>query len=1170
MKRNLLILLTVIFCVACMSLAACSPEIQTYTVTFESGGGQGTAPVVEPKKAGEKFAMPDNTFKYEGYDFAGWKTGDKTYQPQDTFTMPESNVVFTAQWVKKAVPAAPSFSQPSYSYDRLGGGALELPFALNGYNLIYIEIDGVRLPANVFFYNDQTQCIEIDAEYILAYADGTYEIMAFTDAEIYESATCTLEVYNSLETSFDPVTEKDFTFGVDKSVEFNVDFKTATVSELRQGDRVIESQYYNLQDNIFSVSADWLRHYYGKTEFTLVLSNNDRYSFSINSNVIFYTDYDVTTIHSDIQSNIGHNPLYQYTDNVSIVDAPENSQMQGKVLQFTPNTEDVTYSCNGIYTTRIPSSGMMWYDPGFAAGKYYAISFDYMTENTTVGEFSYKSVSGLWSDDLLLGAENDGKVHHYSKIVSYEELGEGVMLWAFFKGGSGKVYTDNMTIVELDGKPTVAAKTDWGMTGDCTIDFEPAGHLWTLECNGVEVSSDNYTQENGVLVMKESFMADLGVGTHTFTVVYPFAEQQFAVRIYDSTAADFVTKEAEYKHEVTGDIKMYGTFAEDLEIVSFKQMPKSYDSGYGGWEFVATDFNREYKEEVTLVTGIDDKGYLLLPETFLDKFYGTTVFEIEFSNGRVEEITITSNALMLDNKDESSLSGVLNGTPDLGSPLNSGFRGGEVEVRDDGTGNNALYVKSTAGAGEKNLYTVKLHDHVWAWYHVPGREGYLYRVKFDYQLTGIAEKEAYFFLLHDGNEDLASNFFGSGYETAANRDGEEIRWYMNADGQRHTLDTGWFTWKEVIRLMRIVLPSFTAEEGKEVMIDNFAVYETKDPLYGIQYNEEDGQLTIPLGGYKFEKLFINGEEVAVEETNGNIVVSADAMNKFPYGKISVTVQTASGNFKGELRKVGSGVAELTETSKTVNHNDESCKLAGTFTDSLTVVSLTRQGTNFWDTSKTTPTPMNTSYITVESDGLVLSKELIEQAYGTMKYNVVLSNGIELSFTLESNVLHYTNYDETYVHEESQGNVKYCQDTSMAEKVEYNGGHAIKYTPANATLPHSTAANNGSGSDNGIFTFSNLSLGNAWWWEYNFDTASKYEVFFDYEIVGEKPSAYIFQWIDTDGTMHDVALNGKDTFSIQLDASQFVGFRICCPVATPDGNSDTYMIIDNFGFAKVTE
>jgi len=65
------------------------------------------APTMASKAAGESFTLPANTFTREGYTFAGWSDGTKTYAAGATYTMPAHAVTFTAQWTKSPGGSGP-------------------------------------------------------------------------------------------------------------------------------------------------------------------------------------------------------------------------------------------------------------------------------------------------------------------------------------------------------------------------------------------------------------------------------------------------------------------------------------------------------------------------------------------------------------------------------------------------------------------------------------------------------------------------------------------------------------------------------------------------------------------------------------------------------------------------------------------------------------------------------------------------------------------------------------------------------------------------------------------------------------------------------------------------------------------------------------------------------
>lgn len=82
--------------------------VDTYTVTYEKGEGTVTGDV--PTDAAE-YAQNNsvtiagkNNLARAGYTFAGWNDGSTTYNPGDSYTMPDHNVTFTAQWTPFVLP----------------------------------------------------------------------------------------------------------------------------------------------------------------------------------------------------------------------------------------------------------------------------------------------------------------------------------------------------------------------------------------------------------------------------------------------------------------------------------------------------------------------------------------------------------------------------------------------------------------------------------------------------------------------------------------------------------------------------------------------------------------------------------------------------------------------------------------------------------------------------------------------------------------------------------------------------------------------------------------------------------------------------------------------------------------------------------------------------------
>ena len=68
-----------------------------YCVTYNFND-EGTAPIVQSYLVGETVEILNQIPARDGYIFMGWSDGTTTYQPGNTFTMPESNVTLTAIW----------------------------------------------------------------------------------------------------------------------------------------------------------------------------------------------------------------------------------------------------------------------------------------------------------------------------------------------------------------------------------------------------------------------------------------------------------------------------------------------------------------------------------------------------------------------------------------------------------------------------------------------------------------------------------------------------------------------------------------------------------------------------------------------------------------------------------------------------------------------------------------------------------------------------------------------------------------------------------------------------------------------------------------------------------------------------------------------------------------
>ena len=1072
----------------------------------------------------------------------------------------------------------PAFTKAEYAYDRLGGGALELPIDLDGAGFFYLQINGATVNKSSYYFDEEKSAIVISEDYILTLSLGSVTVVAITDVETEAPVSCTVTIEQSLKTSFDEETTKHFVYGKDSGVVFSVDYNGTTPKKLLIGNTEIDSKYYSYDENSFTVKAEYLSHYSETTEYTLVLSNNDAYTFAVSTNMIFATDYDIVTQHNTHESNTGLNPLYQYYGNVSIVDGPEG--MSGRVLKITPNTEDVTYDCHGYITIRASWWDSTWQQVAFTKGKYYVVSFDYMTEGTSVGDFCVRGVNGsAWRENLLLGAENDGVLHHFSTIVSMDDLKDGLYVWAKFIGGGGNVYIDNYKVAQLDAAPSLAAGGEYSYKSgnSFSLAFDPAGLSYEvlLDGEGVEV---NYNAVAGLFVLSSDTMATLEPGVHTLKVVTAAVTLEASIRVIDNRVAEFTTEKATYNYNNDSSVKVYGSFDSTLTLVSLKQVDKLYNDGYGNdWDFSHADTEKDYASLVSFVPGLNGAGYIEFPGSVADLFWGETEFVAEFSNGVTKSFVLNSESvLFFSNYDDTTIRGwyyPTGGWKD--SPIESGMWGGAQFGVETVDGDSALYFRSTAGAADTCAFSIRMHTHPWEWYNLFGTVGNYYRVTFEYQISSDLS-DVYFYIMSPYSEDQNSAFLGD-YDQFDDIPWDQyykVRYNLIADGEKHTFDSGWFSYNPNLRMLKIQMPVFEAAEGRFVMIDDYRIV-TSDSISYLPANlgnYSKGQAEVyglALNGEIPSSVTLNGEALAYELVDGFLSLSKAALEAKAAGEYKLVITTDTGIYRKTVSITDNRVATLNKSSVDVVYG-KPAKLAGEFDTTLTVVSLNRYGADgVWDNGGNA-VAMNPAYVTVTADGLVLAQELIDQVYRTARFELLLSNGKTIEFSLTSNILHYTNLDETNIYIDIPGNSVICQDSSMRERVTIDGNSMFKFTPANATLGHSVGAMNGSGADNFFLTFENRNVNNYNWYDLYLSTEDTLIFTFDYEVVlGEgKESYFIFTWLDMSNVHHTTKLEGKGKFYIEVPLSQAKAFGVNCPAPNPDAVAGSYILIDNLAIGIV--
>ncbi len=1051
-----------------------------YTLKFDANGGVGSMPEVQCT-FGTAFDIPDCVFMYAGHNFGGWSDkADGTVKYTDGQNVSDlvaengGTVTFYAVW---ADAQAPVFSKPEFAYDKAGGNELELPLDLKDSNLVYVEFGNKTLYKGEFTYDKETGCLVIPEDIILSVPCGeSVTVKAITDSDALGETVCRVAVENTIPTEFDEVTVKRFRYGYDRYVSFKLT-GDVTVERIVSGDYVLPSDMYDYVGGELRIKPDGINKFTGNVDFTVELSNNDRYSFTVLNNVFFYTDYDITTEHSDVKSNTGLNPMYQYADNVSIVNAPEGSDMTGKVLKITPNTTEVLYDCNRYITLNGPWSNSTWRKLEFKPGKYYAVSFDYYTVGTSNGIFTYESSRDLpsaesFSYELLLGADNDEKLHSFSSVLPYNKIyGNGICIHADFRGGGGEVYVDNFRITELDSTVTVATPEEYGVSSGTGYALDIQGGLDYKLYLG-EISLPYTIDSTGKTVIDADDMKLFAIGVNTLRIVTAFGETQVVIPVVNDELARLTETQKNFSY-YGDDIEFAGAFSSTATVVSLKHLEKHDISG--GAEMYHTDYTVDYKTFASITAG-ESNGCLRLDKELLRKFYGTTSFRVEFSNGNVQDITINSDIVLAVDYDTVDVHSQTGSASDYISGL-YGVSDGISGVETDGSGNKALYVRDTQNCSiidEPNVFQIKLlASHTHPFYAASGVNSAenLVRVTFDYILSDVTDVK--FVTLMENGTDLERNFYdhGGDHGGAAESVGgwSEYRYPLVCDGQKHTFDSGWFAYVDGVPLLRIALPQFEAADGRFVMIDNFVLTKTDKPVTLDMPNYIKGQAEdykISLKNKTINSLMYNGVDY-LATPGQSAALDKTKLDALACGTYKFTAHTNVGDIPVWIPIKSDFVTEIPTTEFNYVFGSGDLVVPGTF-GTETLISATRkskftanigqnQDWSLIEFDHSTP-ELDVSDFVVESNKLTIKQALLEKLYLTTDVTLVFSNGMEHTLKITSNVRYFSDFDDTNVFQwniKSHENLHMTNDNYMTSLVERDGNHMLRYCPGDGTFGHIT-------------------------------------------------------------------------------------------------------------------
>lgn len=1016
---------------------------------------------------------------------------------------------------------APAFGEGTFSYDKNVGHNFEIPLKLYGSNIVFVKVNEKNISSIDFEYDFANETLVLFEKYMLGLEKDTYDLKVITDSLAQSVVETTFEVTNSLITSFDENNERNYEYGKMKEIKFECHFGSATIESIKQGDRVIPSDYYKVVNDELIISHEAFDNYSGEVSYVINLSNKDTYNFTISTNVDFFTDYDITTEHDDTVTDKGLNSLYQYNYNgsVSIIDGTDRGFI-GQVLKYIPNREQNPYDANGIYTLQIVgANNPFWYQSTMTNEGTYLVSFDYMTVGSTVGTFKLAAVAGqyngTYSQDLLIGEANNDTIHHFDGIIKGSELGNlGIYVYALWQGGAEGAYAlfDNFRVTSLDTVPELGnSLPDYEGEGDYTFNFKNAGYDFQIFENGTALSESSYTYTDLSVTLTSAYLKSLANGNHTFTIKTPVGSFSFDLFKPDTFIAILKEKEADYVAGTVDSIKLHGDFHDDIEIVSVKQKDMHYLAHTDWVDYYDYDLAYEFKDMVALTTG--KNGYVTLSKDFLDRVNKSQEYEIEFNNGQKTTIKINSNRMEICNYDDKTISGEDgNGVKKIGSHFASGLWKGpywdkldgvNVKERTDKANDKAVFIEDTMEAEVPTFYTVKLHDHVWGWYQIDADKNKLARFEFDYKLTGFEENEVYFKGLVYPQENIEQNFFGDGHVLDnSNPDGLEVRWYLNNDGEVHHLDTGWFVMGDEHRLFNLVMPRFT---GKELMLDNFAFSQSENPVSNLEFlNDTGNDFSFPLD-YTFESMTIDGNEVEATQSDKIVTVNKQLLEGYNFGKHSLVVNTTAGAFKGSLFVTDSKIAKLTETNKAFDSTMSELKFAGEFDDTLQVAEVKKFPLPGWtDDQEKAGKVLNSSDVTIANDGIIFNANIISKLYNETRIEVLLSNGKKLSVNLSSDKVYYTDFTNTTVWDTNaygDGNARTCQDTRMTS-IEHDTEKGVNYLLYQPKLAQNPWATGEGTKDNGIFTLRNSKVGGTWE-AIDLKDEATYKVDLVYEVVGAK-------------------------------------------------------------------
>ncbi len=592
-------------------------------------------------------------------------------------------------------------------YNTSTGGDFVLNFDDCGYAINDVKIDGVAVE---YTYENGNITVAENAMPIKVAAHTlTVETAVFT-------ATYTFNTVNDDHKVTLNKTEFDYRYGMDDKIVVGGSFgDKVTVSSLTRKGKHDETPI-ELGTDMYAFDTatgltlknDILDRLYGTTVFTMTASGVE-HTFTVTSNVLFYTDYDVTTI-DDGALYVNSNGAYEIVEKES-----------GRALRFMGEGKT-----NPSYIYQIRNSlreSSNWYGVEMMPGKYVTVDFDYSVHNATGNNnyvFTYIDGNDTTEKRLELG---NGESKHARFTLPTDNL-RVICVNTLAHDGTSYMDIDNFRVTLLDSAVTGGTLPEYNNTsgGDLAIPFDSMYAVTDVKIDG---AIKPFTYENKTVTIKKIDLPE-NIGQHNIIIETIVFDAVYTINIVTDDYKVTLEKTAYDYTYGSGDIAVVGTFGKKVTVSSLTRKGKHDETPIE----LGTDM---YAFDPT--TGLTLKNYIL------DRLYGTTVFTMTAS-GAEYTFTVTSNVLFYTDYDVTTIN-------DGGLWANSYNR---HEIAQTESGHVIRLRGSLTDPKETYVFQIRnaLKEPNSNWYGIDFPSGKFITVDFDYSVHNVTGNNVYNFTTING------------------------------------------------------------------------------------------------------------------------------------------------------------------------------------------------------------------------------------------------------------------------------------------------------------------------------------------------------------------------------------------------------------------------------------